>query len=143
MVTFMVGAGVGSCSILAGEAGTVEDVAPTVPAPARTKTVVEYKERKVEAMPGPCRDVLDNLKGIKANEGELMDVFIRGSDALSDGHEALTMKDGNSINEAREKLYKLDNTSNDSAQRLRFELWPLLERNMKACKGTDAYKGGE
>lgn len=143
LVTFVVGAGVGSCSIMVGDSGTADDAAPAAPAPTATKTVTEYKDRYVQSIPDSCMSVLNSLKAIKDSEGDLANVFIRGSDILSDGHEALAMKDGSALNEAREKLYKLDNASNDSAQQLSLKLWPNLERNLKQCKTTDAYKGGK
>ena len=95
VVTFVIGAGVGSCSIMVGDSGAAtDDAVPAAPAPTVTKTVTEYKDRDVQSIPDSCMSVLNSLKAIKDSEGDLANVFIRGSDILSDGHEALTTKDG-------------------------------------------------
>lgn len=141
-VMLLTGAGIGSCTAM-GEDHDGGAASSAVPAPVKTETVIEYKNRKVGVVPTSCMNVLKALKDVRSSEEDLINVFTRGTDVMGDGHEALASHDGSALNEAREKLYKLDTESNDSAQKLSLDLWPDLESNLTNCKKTDAYKGGK
>lgn len=134
------GCGIGSCM---AQGPPPEDPRPII----KTKYVDRPVEKRVTVkeykIPGDCGDALDWAVKLKSEAGELVGVTTTAQDILADGHEALTMSDGSRVNEQRDKLYKLEVKTNAVNQDISLETVPKLDRALRLCKATNAYKGSK
>lgn len=136
-VVFLIGVGAGAC-------------ASTDP-PKDDDTIIvktKYVDREVEkrvtvetvSIPVDCVKALSLVEKVKGDATKLVGANTKTIDILAAGHQALTESDGTEVNNQRDKLYKLEVSTNAASQDLALIHIPKLDKALAACKATEAYK---